>query len=164
MRETQASLSEWKIATFGEYGKQIRTVVRAQEEWVEFMRSYSTDKPDPVEIADTALILYALADKWEVNLDTAGWQEGNRYRGFDIEALLARAGHCMATMTTMCLLGDPAPVSLIDMFHLLAGIARALDQDLCQLIDDKMVINRRRTWEVHEGHGYHIRSSEGEAA
>jgi hypothetical protein len=105
MRETQQSISDWAVNTFGADGSDLVVASRANDEFAEFLRSFSKGKPDVVELADTAIVLVRLAARWHGKGDVV--------------------------------------------------IALLLGGNLGDAIDEKMVINLRRTWKVIDGIGFH---------
>jgi hypothetical protein len=154
MRETQASMCVWANDTFGVTGSDGRTAVRAFEEWVEFLRSVTMGKPDPVELADTAIVLTRLASRWNMNIDFN--KPSTRDRGADFHHVVVFTNDKMAHLVGATMLFREPRAWLRSVFNSLDALAFNLNKDLRQLIDEKMVINRRRQWKVVEGHGYHI--------
>jgi NTP pyrophosphatase (non-canonical NTP hydrolase) len=98
MTETQASICDWIVATFGTVGSNMSVAARANQEMAELVMALAVDDNHPKaveEAADIVIILYRLADR--------------------------------------------------------------MGRDLQAAIDAKMAINRRREWNVANGHGYHVK-------
>lgn len=71
-RETQKSISDWAIETFGEAGSNLRVALRANNEMAELLDMLAVDDNDSragEEIADLFIVLARLLDKMGVNLD-----------------------------------------------------------------------------------------------
>ena len=68
--ETQKTIEEWRLATFGP-SISMRIAVRANEEMSELLRALSVDDNNPKaasEIADVMIVLYGVAECLEVDL------------------------------------------------------------------------------------------------
>jgi hypothetical protein len=70
-QETQQSVSEWAVDTFGDTGTNVRVAVRANEEMAELLRELTIDDQSPKapkEIADIIIVLYRLATRMGVSI------------------------------------------------------------------------------------------------
>ena len=71
MSETQETISQWSVETFGDAGTNLRVAVRANEEMAELLRCLSSkdDSPNAAsEIADVIIVLYRLAQRMGVSV------------------------------------------------------------------------------------------------
>lgn len=69
--ETQETIEEWRLATFGPGGSNARLAARANEEMAELLKALTGDEWDPKavdEIADVVIVLYGLASRFKVDL------------------------------------------------------------------------------------------------
>lgn len=69
--ETQESIEEWRLNTFGPSMSTMRIAARANEEMSELLRALSVDDGNPkaaVEIADVVIVLYGVATRLGVDL------------------------------------------------------------------------------------------------
>jgi hypothetical protein len=160
--ETQASILEWKRATFG-VSTPMRQMARAVEEAAELFRAV-TSGADPsrvsVEAADVALIL---ADIGEL-LGVADWlADGRPTRISQPERLVAFVVTQLGCLAREVAEIDPeqGESGLYVPRSILRSIIGALQElvefgDLKGVIDAKMAINRARVWSLDgTGHGYH---------
>jgi hypothetical protein len=153
MRETQASISEWATTTFGADGSDLIVASRANDEFAEFLRSYSKGKPDVVELADTAIVLVRLCERWGGQGDTV--VTGTHLASDNLSELVVNAVEHMTTILVSSIDNIQRLLPLLEMLQTLAEIAIELGGNLCDEIDKKMVINRRREWTVVDGIGFH---------
>lgn len=68
--ETEASIYEWQIATFGETPGYMRSATRANEEMAELLTICSLGETDKIgeEIADVILVLHGLAGRLGISI------------------------------------------------------------------------------------------------
>lgn len=69
--ETQATITEWADATFGEVKDNARIAARANEEMAELLRALTSDADAPKaaeEVADVFIVLYRLATRLGVDI------------------------------------------------------------------------------------------------
>jgi hypothetical protein len=72
MTETQQTISQWALDTFGPVGSNVRVAARANEEMSELLRALTVDESHPKaaeEIADIVIVLYRLATRLSVDLN-----------------------------------------------------------------------------------------------
>lgn len=70
-KESQRTISDWALKTFGNTGTNLRVAIRANEEMAELLRELSVDDNSPkavTEIADILIVLYRLADRMGYDL------------------------------------------------------------------------------------------------
>ncbi|MGI9298605.1 MAG: MazG-like family protein [Gammaproteobacteria bacterium] len=174
--ETQGSVSQWATETFGPESSLLRVAVRANEELAELLRCLAGDAPPEKvveEIADVVIVLYRLAERIGIGLDTVVTQtDVHDSPGLTTlrMALMIHAeiGIVLESLESMEMLAgvDDELVSRIDhnmkssimqigmtATELAAGFGALLPRE----IDKKMVINRRRKWKLDDtGRGQHI--------
>jgi NTP pyrophosphatase (non-canonical NTP hydrolase) len=90
MIETQESVSVWAEETFGPISTKIRVAARANEEMAELLRELAIDdnnRKAGEEIADIIIILYRLASRLNINVQTeiAAKMEINRRRSWRLD-------------------------------------------------------------------------------
>lgn len=74
-------------------------------------------------------------------------------------SVAARANEEMAELLTALAHDDRHPKAVeeaADIVIILFRLAERQGRDLMSEVDRKMAINRRRTWKVENGHGYHV--------
>lgn len=72
-KENQKTVSSWAEETFGPAGSNARVAARANEEMAELLRALTVDDchpKAPEEIADIVIVLYRLATRFGVDLQT----------------------------------------------------------------------------------------------
>ncbi|WP_376959689.1 hypothetical protein ABNQ39_07200 [Azospirillum sp. A26] len=163
-QETQASIMEWKLATFG-VSSPIRQMARATEELGELFRAVTSDSaPEKIviEAADVALILTDIG----VLLGTADWLFGARRPHINrpvrlVTYTVTQLG-LLAHEVEMISSGDAgrsqsmALASLRAVIGALQELVDCYGHDLKLAINAKMAVNRTRKWNLDgTGHGYH---------
>lgn len=71
MKETQASINDWIVNTFGKTGSNISVAGRANQEMAELIQCLAVNDSDSdaiVEAADIVIILYRLAERFGADL------------------------------------------------------------------------------------------------
>lgn len=153
-RESQQSVSAWALETFGPPKTIYSKITRANLEWAEFLQSYNIGQPDPVELADTAIVLLHTGVEFDVPLNHIVYAP----RGYSGCQDVHRVALSMHRLVDASLAGSHVGIKshLPWVMDGLCDIAYDLGHEMAQLIDDKMVINRNRQWNLDKsGHGYH---------
>jgi hypothetical protein len=165
MRENQESVEKWATDTFGVDASDASVAVRANMEFIEFLQSCTAGagKPDVVELGDTVIVLFRLASRWGLNID--GYvNQGRQFYSCDLASLVRTATRRMGIVVGGAICRTPEVPTLAALISDLNEICLILDHKLGEVIDAKMVINRRRQWHVVDGHGFHKHAPEGDAA
>ena len=71
MSETQATIDEWRLTTFGSGGTTIRAAGRANQEMAELLMNLAEDLAHPKaaqEVADIVICMYGVASRLGVDL------------------------------------------------------------------------------------------------
>ena len=164
--ETQKTISDWQVATFGAVGSNYSYALRAAEEMVELMQAI--ERGDPAariaeEAADVAIVLAGLGERMGRDLFA-----GNRAAKLRV-TLPLRAAWCNERLAAGIWFMAFSFPSSGDCSHMLAqcvaGLAdlcRLLGEDLRLAIDRKMRVNRARVWTLRgDGHGDHVEARDG---
>jgi hypothetical protein len=167
MMETQESISQWAQETFGEAGSNARVAARANEEMAELVvdaAEWDTpDKPMVKECADVAIVLCRLACRmgFELRLEILR-HEYSVLINYNISnnVLVARANLAMSKLLRALTANEnssSAEAHANECMVMLLQLAYFTGYDLMTAIDEKMAVNRSRTWTLdNTGHGYHI--------
>jgi NTP pyrophosphatase (non-canonical NTP hydrolase) len=159
--ETQQSISQWAAETFGQPCSNLRVATRAGEEMFELFKEISTGGSalkSIEEAADVAIVLYRLAERLGVTIDTSliKRQDPN-----NPDYLAAEANAKMASVIVLLCIDDhnrSAGYSLQQIYYFLEKFCQALGGDLHVAIAEKMKINRQRTWrDDGSGCSYHVK-------
>lgn len=155
-RENQQTISAWAVETFGPPVHIYARITRVNLEWAEFLQSWNNKTPDAVEIADTAIVLMHSATAFGLDVNVIIYPWVGYDTNEDLPILVARAARIMSMLVQESLFENEALVrsGINKMSICLRDIATKLGHKLPQLIDDKMVINRKRQWSKGN-HGYH---------
>lgn len=166
MIETQHTVCAWTDDNFGPASSNFRVASRANEELAEAIRAVAADplgQAAAVEAADTIIVLCRIAKS-----------HGLLWGGFEVDPpsqhrpsfsttrqYFTWANHWMARL--LCELDasdehDDAAESIQKIYVCLQHAIRRFDLEPADVISQKMVINRGRTWHVGgDGTGYHVR-------
>lgn len=161
--ETQQSVTEWAVATFGDDGSDLRCATRANEEMAELLSCLSRPEPDmsavAAELADVCIVLWRLGTRLETCLPVTTvavlpHELQVRWWAFSANAHLASALLRLANFDVAMVRTD-----LIGAFQAINVTAQHLGIDLQAAIDAKMDVNRnKRVWKLDgSGHGYHVK-------
>ena len=162
--ETQKTISDWQIATFGAVGSNYSYLLRAAEEMIELLQAI--ERGDPAariaeEAADVAIVLAGLGERTGRDLFA---EHGYNISGSS--AVFCRAAWCnerLAVGIRCMAVSPPSPYfcsqTLAQCVAGLADLCRMLGEDLRLAIDRKMRVNRARVWTLRgDGHGDHVRT------
>jgi hypothetical protein len=161
--EDQGSIARWADETFGAPSSLFRVATRAAEEMAECLRELSFDpfgRAAAMEAADTAIILYRMAALALVNLDQqAAEADMEPLFGVPPARYAAKAARDLGDVLVCCTLEQTAiEKPLGRAYRNLMLACAAMEADIRQEIDIKMVINRRRRWvAAYDGTGRHRR-------
>lgn len=162
MRESQETIVQWQLTSFGKLPSMERGLARANEELAELLKAITgDDTPEKicVEAADVVIVLCGEFElcktKFRFDLLQAHPPRDTPYRDA-VEALKAMARAMSIVQNTG---GSPrfALAEIVDRMH---AVCCAYDRDLRDEIDAKMAINHARRWDVSEdGCAYHKRET-----
>lgn len=149
--ETQATIAQWALETFGDVKSERSIITRALCEMVELVHAVETgESPEKIasEIADVIIVLC----RYPVTLPT----ETSWAVCADVAAYINAALHDLEKALTVPRRGwrIPGLVQALKLATVVLGV------DLPAAIDAKMKINRARRWERKgAGHGQHIKDA-----
>ena len=166
MADTQQSIAEWARETFGDAPSLFRLATRVNEEMAELLRHVASDQePAAVleEAADTLIVLYRFADTAGFDLRQAvrgNMHWGDVYTKATLIEITTRANEIMAKLLTCVPYGQQETIRqhAAHVGVLLYCLAAVLGLSLDVAVNQKMEVNRGRTWSTDgTGHGYHER-------
>ena len=176
MIETQATVSDWAAATFGEPSSHARVAWRLAEEIAELGRETSSrNRPAEVadECADAAIILCRLAHRLGIELslterpgESGQWMARNlSLSPSDLAAeamrrclILLDVGSLVDRVPSLLPASVPPMGSAYRLADVLECLCRQAGTTLQDAVDAKMAVNRKREWKLTgDGHGYHLR-------
>lgn len=161
----QREIAAWADETFGRSSTPLRIAVRANEELAELLRSLACEgAPEKIteEAADTAIIIYRLADV--LNLE----EEAIRLYGTPVPVSfnLAMEGALCANKALHDIMVDmphrqfranTMRTNIWQVLWCLHVVAARVGLDLRTVIEAKMEVNRAREWKLDgTGHGCHL--------
>ena len=164
MTETQETISQWSIETFGDAGSNFRVAIRAQEEMTELLVAISTHEPQEdiiEEAADVAIVIYRLASRLGITISPY-WMSDRE--GLQLKTIASRANKRLADIIVLLSMQDNdmwRTYSLQELMHFLRSLCTSLGSNLSDAVSTKMAINRGRKWRKDKawkksGSSYHI--------
>ncbi len=154
--ETQQTISDWALATFGDVKTPRSILTRAGCEFAELVHAVECDAPHDKIVAEIADVIIVLC-RYPADLALAE-QSGAFICGApgfllsDAEESLTKAKQRTLDATNWPI--APLVIRLVDA---LSALVRRYDLDLPAAIDAKMMINRGRKWAAKgAGHGQHV--------
>jgi len=167
VRETQATIWDWRLKTFGQPTSLFRILTRANEEMAELLRKVAVGTHSTAEIAEEAadivIVLFGAATSRGFSLaDELPAIPSFGGADFAVDANRELSKAIAATQRD-----DDVAVRhyLRGTYFCLIHFADYIGMDLGDAIDAKMAINRTREWKLDgTGHGYHKRDKAEEFA
>lgn len=161
MTETAQTITDWAYQTFGIPVDVYRVIGRANEECLEALRETYVDPLDlkkvALECADTAIVLIRamhLIDPAEARFDSPTQKLEAVLK--DIRSMISWSSTNMSqAMNPTCKKSLIVPRLLRSMWQI-GWACKACGHDLQDVVDEKMAINRNRTWDMTgAGTSYH---------
>jgi hypothetical protein len=162
--ETQQTIDEWARGTFGE-AEPVGIAVRANVEAAELLSAVSCKAADSEiaeEVADVAIILLQATARWEVEvrLPPSNYAPDDNPNISSIDFASMVSFQLSASIMETLQFG-PVPVHRFAIiFDVLSLLASRHGRGLLTEIENKMNINRERTWEkTKAGHFQHTQGT-----
>lgn len=157
--ETQDSINQWAIATFGDGGTTFGALCRARAEMGELMREVGAGRNAniPAEAADVVIVLMRAAARVGTNLD-AFVERHMKYPLEDVSQYATAADMALCRALRSHTESRDCGASLIECVWQLRELCAAVGAELREAIDAKMAVNRERAWkrDGDTGQGYHV--------
>jgi len=170
--ETQSTISQWQVATFGVPTDRWRYIARLAEEMAELLVQVTNSETNAdaiaEECADCWIVACGIATMMSVNLEQATNDSSERAMSVDLDLPWARAYAAEMLPHLHGLLRHfntpataPRHLGAIGRYlKIVAGRLRGAESplSLSAAVDAKMRINRARRWNLTgDGHGYHVK-------
>ncbi len=162
MRETQQTIAQWADASFGPCKDVLSSIARAGQEMAELVKCVvegGTVDDAVEEAADVVICLARAGEKLDYDLlQSSRTFIGEDPTGSSPTGLALAASLYLGMAALRATTGaDDTLVTLLSSVRMLDIFVSAVGLDLEEVIDAKMVVNRRRQWRRDgHGHGYHI--------
>lgn len=160
--ENQKTCSDWANETFGVPSSYLSIATRAFEELAELVRGLSK-REEPfslvTECADVVIILYRLGTRTGIDLKT--FHIGTSNNAFDAAMFAVRLA--VVLIEHLHDRGDRYDIDMVRhcLVHIIGHMtdcAALLGLSIDDMVDAKMIVNRRRKWNLSgDGHGYHVK-------
>ena len=162
--ETQRTICDWALNTFGPSGSNLRVAARANEEMAELLRAVTAKAPwhDILEeAADVLIVLARVGERLCVELEFQPVTLKPLSPRATIKQAVCGVNRNIAYLLDTLAWDNPAQERLLDAWYSLLRLIKHMGGDAQAVVDAKMAKNRKRVWN-HDGtgHGYHLRDKQ----
>jgi hypothetical protein len=160
--ETQATIEAWRADSFGPLASLPSGLARANEEMAELVKAVTVGA-DPAQIAeeaaDVAITLCGAAERCGTDLTPIMTRRDLSIDPAAVIAIKANSllAHTMEIVTCERISASTIGIYIDIVVAMMAKLCASLGFNLADEVNDKMAINRARTWRLDgAGHGYHL--------